>query len=100
MHQPTKQNAANNENNSVFEAEQRDAIAVAIATAKAAEAAVATAQAAVEVARLVGPPPSYYAREKRAATVIQTSFRGYLVSNNIVSFICVSFYGIRICSVC
>jgi hypothetical protein len=54
-------------------AEQRHAIAVAVA----AEAAVATAQAAVEVARLTRP--SYHPRERSAAIVIQTAFRGYLV---------------------
>jgi hypothetical protein len=58
-------------------AEQRHAIAVAVATAAAAEAAVATAQAAVEVARLTRP--SYHPRERSAAIVIQTAFRGYLV---------------------
>lgn len=56
-------------------AEQRHAIAVAVASAAAAEAAVVTAQAAVEVARL--------AREHHAAVVIQTAFRGYLVSREI-----------------
>jgi hypothetical protein len=56
-------------------AEQRHAIAVAVATAAAAE--VATAQAAVEVARLTRP--SYHTRERSAAIVIQTAFRGYLV---------------------
>lgn len=59
-------------------AEQRHAIAVAVASAaaaEAAEAAVVTAQAAVEVARL--------AREHHAAVVIQTAFRGYLVSHDI-----------------
>ncbi|CAI9785926.1 unnamed protein product [Fraxinus pennsylvanica] len=50
---------------------QRHAIAVAVATAAAA---VVTAQAAAEVAR----PPTNYAKEHRAAIVIQTAFRGYL----------------------
>lgn len=60
--------------------ESRHAIAVAAATAAAAEAAVATAQAAVEIIRLTRPsqPPS--SRQHFAATVIQTAFRGYLVS--------------------
>jgi hypothetical protein len=58
-------------------AEQRHAIAVAVATAAAAETALATAQAAVEVARLTRP--SYHPRERSAAIVIQTAFRGYLV---------------------
>ncbi|KAJ6972610.1 hypothetical protein D5086_026085 [Populus alba] len=57
-------------------AEERHAIAVVVATAAAAEAAVATAQAAVEVARLTRP--SYHPRERSAAIVIQTAFRGYL----------------------
>lgn len=61
-------------------AEQRHAIAMAVAKAAAAEAAVATAQAAVEVARLTRP--SNQAREYYAAIVIQTAFRGYLVSKN------------------
>lgn len=60
--------------------EQRHAIAVAVATAAAAEAAVASAQAAMEVARLTKPASSY-AREHHAAIVIQTAFRGYLVSS-------------------
>ncbi|XP_027115546.1 protein IQ-DOMAIN 1 [Coffea eugenioides] len=59
-------------------AEQRHAIAVAVATAAAAQAAAATAQAAAEVARLARPPPSNYAREHHAATLIQRAFRGYL----------------------
>lgn len=46
-----------------------------------AEAAMATAQAAVEVARLTRPTANH-ARENYAASavVIQTAFRGYLVS--------------------
>jgi len=55
--------------------DQKHALAVAVATA---EAAMATAQAAVEVARLT--KPSSHAREHYAAVVIQTAFRGYLVS--------------------
>lgn len=56
------------------EAEQRHAIAVAVA-----KAAVTTAQAAVEVARLSRPAPTYVnPRENYAAIVIQTAFRGYL----------------------
>jgi len=56
--------------------DEKHALAVAMATA---EAARATAQAAVEVARLT--KPSNHAREHYAAVVIQTSFRGYLVSS-------------------
>lgn len=55
--------------------DEKHALAVAMATA---EAARATAQAAMEVARLT--KPTNYAREHCAAVVIQTSFRGYLVS--------------------
>lgn len=55
--------------------DEKHALAVAMATA---EAARATAQAAMEVARLT--KPANYAREHCAAVVIQTSFRGYLVS--------------------
>lgn len=57
--------------------DEKHALAVAIATA---EAARATAQAAVEVARLT--KSSNHAREHYAAVVIQTSFRGYLVSSH------------------
>ncbi|KAG8381134.1 hypothetical protein BUALT_Bualt06G0090800 [Buddleja alternifolia] len=56
--------------------DQGHAIAVAVATAAAAEAAVAAAQAAAKVVRLAG-----YGRqstEERAATFIQSYYRGYL----------------------
>ncbi|KAK6935615.1 IQ motif, EF-hand binding site [Dillenia turbinata] len=59
--------------NPALDAEQRHAIAAAAA---AAEAAVATAQAAVEIVRLTRP--STFLRERYAAIIIQTSFRGYL----------------------
>jgi len=54
------------------------AIAVAAATAAAAEAAVVAAQAAARVVRLAG---SYgrQSKEERAATLIQSYYRGYLV---------------------
>lgn len=65
--------------NPVLDAEQRHVIAVAAATAAAAEVAVATAQAAEEIVRLTRP--NNFAREHYAATLIQTAFRGYLVSN-------------------
>lgn len=55
--------------------DQKNALAAAVAKA---EAAMVTAQAAVEVARMTRP--SNQAREHYAATVIQTAFRGYLVS--------------------
>ncbi|XP_058095889.1 protein IQ-DOMAIN 21-like isoform X2 [Magnolia sinica] len=56
--------------------DRNHAIAVAVATAAAAEAAVAAAQAAAKVVRLAG-----YRRqseEERAATFIQSFYRGYL----------------------
>lgn len=66
----------------------KHAIAVAAATAAAAEAAVATAQAAVEIIRLTrssnNPPSSN--RQHNAAILIQTAFRGYLVSELQVFF--------------
>lgn len=55
---------------------QKQAIVVATATAAAA---VATAKAAVEMARL-RDPSGYNIKQNYAATVIQTAFRGYLVS--------------------
>lgn len=53
------------------------AIAVAVATAAAAEAAVAAAQAAAKVVRLAGY--GRHSKEERAATLIQSHYRGYLV---------------------
>ncbi|XP_027160526.1 protein IQ-DOMAIN 1 isoform X1 [Coffea eugenioides] len=52
------------------------AIAVAVATAAAAEAAVAAAQAAAKVVRLAGY--GRQSKEDRAATLIQSRYRGYL----------------------
>ncbi|OMP00937.1 IQ motif, EF-hand binding site [Corchorus capsularis] len=52
------------------------AIAVAMATAAAAEAAVAAAQAAAKVVRLAGY--GRHSKEERAATLIQSYYRGYL----------------------
>ncbi|XP_019054531.1 PREDICTED: protein IQ-DOMAIN 1 isoform X2 [Nelumbo nucifera] len=58
-------------------AEDRNhAIAVAVATAAAAEAAVAAAQAAAKVVRLAGY--GRHSKEERAATLIQSYYRGYL----------------------
>lgn len=60
------------------EDEREHAMAVAAATAAAAEAAVAAAHAAAKVVRLAG-----YGRmstEEKAAVVIQSYYRGYLVS--------------------
>ncbi|XP_027367443.1 protein IQ-DOMAIN 1-like [Abrus precatorius] len=52
------------------------AIAFAAATAAAAEAAVAAAQAAARVVRLAGY--GRHSKEERAATLIQSYYRGYL----------------------
>lgn len=67
--------AAAQANHESAAADRKHALAVATA-----EAAMATAQAAVEVARLTRP--GNHAREHyiKAAIVIQTGFRGYLVS--------------------
>lgn len=67
----------------VLGSEQRHAIAVAAATAAAAEAAVATAQAAVEIMRLTRPSNSL--KQHQAATVIQTTFRGFLARRALVA---------------
>ncbi|CAI0397451.1 unnamed protein product [Linum tenue] len=56
--------------------DRNHAIAVAAATAAAAEAAVAAAQAAAKVIRLAGY--GRQSREDRAATLIQSHYRGYL----------------------
>ncbi|KAG7035753.1 Protein IQ-DOMAIN 1, partial [Cucurbita argyrosperma subsp. argyrosperma] len=57
--------------------DRNHAIAVAAATAAAAEAAVAAAQAAAKVVRLAGYGRPY-SKEERAATVIQSYYRGHL----------------------
>lgn len=63
---------------------RRQALSVAAATAAAAEAAVAAANAAAEVVRLTVTSGSYCPFSKRdrisAAIMIQSYFRGYLVS--------------------
>lgn len=66
--------------------ERHHAIAVAVATAAAAEAAVASAHAAMEVARLARPStvPRHYNNYDYAAILIQTAFRGYLVSLSLI----------------
>ncbi|CAL1404490.1 unnamed protein product [Linum trigynum] len=56
--------------------DRNHAIAVAAATAAAAEAAVAAAQAAAKVVRLAGY--GRQSRDDRAATLIQSHYRGYL----------------------
>ncbi|GMP70587.1 hypothetical protein CsSME_00029378 [Camellia sinensis var. sinensis] len=58
--------------------DRNHAIAVAVATAAAAEAAVAAAQAAARVVQLAGY--GRHPKEERAATLIQSYYRGYLVS--------------------
>lgn len=57
--------------------DRNHAIAVAVATAAAAEAAVVAAQAAAKVVRLAGY--GRHSKEERAATLIQSHYRGYLV---------------------
>lgn len=57
--------------------DRNHAIAVAVATAAAAEAAVAAAQAAAKVVRLAGY--GRHSKEERAAILIQSYYRGYLV---------------------
>ena len=60
--------------------DRNHAIAMAVATAAAAEAAVAAAQAAAKVVRLAGNSPyDRHSKEERAATLIQSYYRGYLV---------------------
>ena len=59
--------------------DRNHAIAVAVATAAAAEAAVAAAQAAAKVVRLAGYGHGRHSKEERAATIIQSYYRGYLV---------------------
>ncbi|MED6139256.1 hypothetical protein PIB30_082088 [Stylosanthes scabra] len=56
--------------------DRNHAIAVAAATAAAAEAAVVAAQAAARVVRLAGY--GRHSKEERAATLIQSYYRGYL----------------------
>jgi hypothetical protein len=58
--------------------ERNHAIAYAVATAAAAEAAVTAAQAAARVVRLAGYGRNY--KEEKAAILIQSYYRGYLVS--------------------
>ncbi|XP_004307995.1 PREDICTED: protein IQ-DOMAIN 1 isoform X1 [Fragaria vesca subsp. vesca] len=67
----TASTPANNE-------DRQHAIAVAMATAAAADAAVVAAQAAAKVVRLAGYGRQYYSVEERAATLIQSFYRGYL----------------------
>ncbi|CAI9092570.1 OLC1v1027853C1 [Oldenlandia corymbosa var. corymbosa] len=64
-------------NSSSVAEDPNHAMAVAVATAAAAEAAVAAAQAAAKVVRLAGYG-RHQSREERAATLIQSHYRGYL----------------------
>uniref|UniRef100_A0A5B6YH45 DUF4005 domain-containing protein n=1 Tax=Davidia involucrata TaxID=16924 RepID=A0A5B6YH45_DAVIN len=72
---PDVTNDESNESSPVTE-DRNHAIAVAMATAAAAEAAVAAAQAAAKVVRLAGY--GRHSKEERAATLIQSYYRGYL----------------------
>lgn len=62
-----------------------DAIEMAIATTAAAEAAVATARAALEALPVVRRQPFQSMLDHRSAIIIQTAFRGYLVTTNITT---------------
>lgn len=75
----TDNNVTNEESgtSTPFTEDKSHAIAVAAATAAAAEAAVAAAQAAARVVRLVGY--GRHSKEERAAILIQSYYRGYLV---------------------
>lgn len=64
--------------------DRNHSIAVAAATAAAAEAAVVAAQAAARVVRLAGY--GRHSKEERAATLIQSHYRGYLV--RLLNLIC------------
>ncbi|KAA8533595.1 hypothetical protein F0562_030971 [Nyssa sinensis] len=72
---PDVTNDESDESSPVTE-DRNHAIAVAVATAAAAEAAVAAAQAAAKVVRLAGK--GRHSKEERAATLIQSYYRGYL----------------------
>jgi hypothetical protein len=71
-----------------MDAEKRHATAV---EAAAAEVASVTAQEAVKIARLARPASSCFVRaEIWAAIIIQTAFRGYLVSHHLL--LCASIF--------
>ena len=74
---PDVTNDESNESSPVTE-DRSHAIAVAAATAAAAEAAVVAAQAAAKVVRLAGY--GRQSKQERAATLIQSYYRGYLVN--------------------
>lgn len=71
---------SNVDSSSTVADDHNHAIAVAAATAAAAEAAVAAAQAAAKVVRLAGGYGRGQSTEERAATLIQSYYRGYLVT--------------------
>lgn len=70
--------------------DRNHAIAVAEATAAAAEAAVVAAQAAARVVRLAGYGRQY-SKEERASTIIQSHYRGYLVSLHLSNILLIFF---------
>lgn len=76
-HFPTESSHDESSSSTPGTEDQNHAIAVAVATAAAAEAAVAAAQAAAKVIRLAGY--GRQSREEKAATLIQSYYRGYLV---------------------
>lgn len=69
---------SNVDSSSTVAEDHNHAFAVAMATAAAAEAAVAAAQAAAKVVRLAGGYGRGQSTEERAATLIQSYYRGYL----------------------
>ncbi|KAG5617268.1 hypothetical protein H5410_017092 [Solanum commersonii] len=69
---------SNVDSSSTVAEDHNHAIAVAAATAAAAEAAVAAAHAAAKVVRLAGGYGRVQSTEERAATLIQSYYRGYL----------------------
>lgn len=75
--------------------DEKHAILMAATAAKAAEAAATTAHAAAEIIRLTTHRPSSMSVKYHfAAILIQTSFRGYLVINLILSFHHISYFRI------
>lgn len=80
---PDATNDESNVDSSSPVTEDQHAIAVAVATAAAAEAAVVAAQAAAKVVRLAGY--GRHSKEERAAILIQSCYRGYLVTISVSS---------------
>lgn len=75
---PDITNEDSDDDSSLVGEDRIHAMTVAVATAAAAEAAVAAAQAAAKVVRLAGY--GRQSKEERAATLIQSYYRGYLVT--------------------